>query len=124
MGPRLGYDPANQFAAGHQGPDPTGRAQPRRPGLKSALGIGRAPGYTSDHEPRYSHAIMNFSTLNPNLNRNLNPSERGLGLGLGTAERHGSILIIVLWVAFGLCSIALYFAHSMSMELRAADNNV
>jgi len=33
-------------------------------------------------------------------------------------------LIIVLWVAFGLCSIALYFAHSMSMELKAADNNV
>ena len=38
--------------------------------------------------------------------------------------RRGSILIIVLWVAFGLCSIALYFAHSMSMELKAADNNV
>jgi hypothetical protein len=33
-------------------------------------------------------------------------------------------LIIVLWVSFGLCSIALYFAHSMSMELKAADNNV
>jgi type II secretory pathway component PulK len=30
----------------------------------------------------------------------------------------------VLWVSFGLCSIALYFAHSMSMELKAADNNV
>jgi type II secretory pathway component PulK len=36
----------------------------------------------------------------------------------------GSILIIVLWVAFGLCSIALYFAHSMTLELRAADNQV
>jgi len=34
----------------------------------------------------------------------------------------GSILIIVLWVAFGLVALALYFAHSMSMELRAADN--
>jgi len=33
-------------------------------------------------------------------------------------------LIIVLWVAFGLCSIALYFAHSMSIELKAADNQV
>jgi type II secretory pathway component PulK len=31
-------------------------------------------------------------------------------------------LIIVLWVTFGLVSLALYFAHSMSMELRAADN--
>jgi len=63
---------------------------------------------------------MNFSA--PNLNRNLNRFERGLGSG--AAERRGSILIIVLWVAFGLCSIALYFAHSMSMELKAADNNV
>lgn len=36
----------------------------------------------------------------------------------------GSALIIVLWVAFGLVSIALYFAHSMSMELRAAENRV
>jgi type II secretory pathway component PulK len=36
----------------------------------------------------------------------------------------GSVLVIVLWVAFGLVSIALYFAHSMSFELRAADNRV
>lgn len=36
----------------------------------------------------------------------------------------GSVLIIVLWVAFGLVSLALYFAHAMSMELRAADNRV
>ena len=38
--------------------------------------------------------------------------------------QHGSVLIIVLWVAFGLVSIALYFAHSMSLEMRAADNRV
>lgn len=36
--------------------------------------------------------------------------------------RRGSILIIVLWIAFGLVSLALYFAHSMTFELRAADN--
>ena len=36
--------------------------------------------------------------------------------------QRGSILIIVMWVAFGLVALALYFAHSMSMELRAADN--
>jgi type II secretory pathway component PulK len=35
-----------------------------------------------------------------------------------------STLIIVLWIAFGLVSITLYFAHSMSFELRAADNRV
>ncbi len=35
-----------------------------------------------------------------------------------------SVLIIVLWVAIGLVSIALYFANSMNYELRAADNRV
>src|SRR5262245_18995339 len=39
-------------------------------------------------------------------------------------HERGSVLVIVLWVAFGLVSIALYFAHSMSFELRAADNRV
>jgi type II secretory pathway component PulK len=63
---------------------------------------------------------MRFSPHNLNRNRNLNPQR----LGLGAAEKCGSILIIVLWVSFGLCSIALYFAHSMSMELKAADNQV
>jgi len=38
------------------------------------------------------------------------------------ARERGSVLIIVLWVAFGLVSIALYFAHSMIFELRASDN--
>ncbi len=39
-------------------------------------------------------------------------------------RRHndGSVLIIVLWVSFGLVALALYFAHSMTLELRAADN--
>jgi DNA uptake protein ComE-like DNA-binding protein len=36
----------------------------------------------------------------------------------------GSVLIIVIWVAFGLVAIALYFAHSMSFELRSSDNRV
>jgi len=42
-----------------------------------------------------------------------------------TAQRRGeagSVLIIVLWVAFGLIALTLYFAHSMSFELRASDN--
>lgn len=34
----------------------------------------------------------------------------------------GSVLIIVLWISFGLVSLALYFAHSMSFELRSSDN--
>ena len=36
--------------------------------------------------------------------------------------RQGSVLIIVLWVSFGLVSLALYFAHAMSLEMRTAEN--
>ncbi|MBX3744886.1 MAG: general secretion pathway protein GspK [Verrucomicrobiae bacterium] len=45
----------------------------------------------------------------------------GRGAGPRTRER-GAVLVIVLWVAFGLVSLTLYFAHSMGMELRAADH--
>jgi len=34
------------------------------------------------------------------------------------------VLVIVLWIAFALVSIALYFADSMSSELRASDNRI
>lgn len=37
-------------------------------------------------------------------------------------EERGSVLIIVLWVAFGLIALTLYFAHAMSFEMRASDN--
>ena len=42
------------------------------------------------------------------------------------SRRHerASVLIIVLWVSFGLVSLAIYFANSSSLELRAADNRV
>jgi DNA uptake protein ComE-like DNA-binding protein len=33
-------------------------------------------------------------------------------------------LVIVLWVSLGLVSLALYFGHSMTLELRAADNRL
>src|SRR4051812_39331659 len=33
-----------------------------------------------------------------------------------------STLIIVLWIAFGLVAMTLYFGQSMGYELRAADN--
>lgn len=49
---------------------------------------------------------------------------RRLQRGDSTQQQRGSVLIIVLWVAFGLVSVTLYFAHSMSFELRAADNRV
>jgi len=34
------------------------------------------------------------------------------------------VLVIVLWICIGLVSITLYFANSMTYELRAADNRV
>jgi type II secretory pathway component PulK len=40
------------------------------------------------------------------------------------AAERGSVLIIVLWISIGLVTIALYFANSMTYELRAADNRV
>ncbi len=43
---------------------------------------------------------------------------------LGDRRNEGSVLIIVLWISFGLVALTLYFAHSMSLELRAADNRV
>ncbi|HWW02220.1 MAG TPA: type II secretion system protein GspK [Candidatus Acidoferrum sp.] len=39
-------------------------------------------------------------------------------------SRRGSVLIIVLWIAFGLVALALYFANAMNFELRASDNRV
>jgi DNA uptake protein ComE-like DNA-binding protein len=39
-------------------------------------------------------------------------------------RKNASVLIIVLWTAVGLVSIALYFANSMNYELAAADNRV
>ena len=38
-------------------------------------------------------------------------------------QSRGSVLIIVMWIAFGLVSIALYFGHSMLFEYRAAEEN-
>jgi len=35
---------------------------------------------------------------------------------------NASVLVLVLWICLGLVSIALYFASSMTYELRAADN--
>ena len=37
---------------------------------------------------------------------------------------NASVLIIVLWVCIGLVSLALYFANTMTYELRASDNRV
>jgi type II secretory pathway component PulK len=43
---------------------------------------------------------------------------------LGPQSECASTFLIVLWIAFGLVSIALYFGHAMNYELRASDNRV
>src|SRR5665213_446666 len=59
---------------------------------------------------------------------NREPRTRNAGLHSDLFKVHGSekgsVLIIVLWIAIGLVSIALYFANSMNYELAAADNRV
>jgi type II secretory pathway component PulK len=42
----------------------------------------------------------------------------------GRDATRGSILVIVLWITFGLVAITLYFANEMSLELHASDNRV
>ena len=49
---------------------------------------------------------------------------RNTNLRLDERCESASVLIIVLWVSLGLVSIALYFANSMTYELRASDNRV
>ncbi|MBU6401225.1 MAG: general secretion pathway protein GspK [Verrucomicrobia bacterium] len=46
----------------------------------------------------------------------------GVALEAARGRNLGSVLIIVLWIAFGLVSLALYFADSMNFEMHAADN--
>ena len=47
-----------------------------------------------------------------------------VGLGRRRAREAASVLIIIMWIAFGLVAVSLYFAHSMSAELQASDNRV
>lgn len=49
---------------------------------------------------------------------------RGCRLLKAAPLRRGTVLIVVLWIAAGLVTVALYFGHSMMLEYRAADNTV
>ena len=42
----------------------------------------------------------------------------------GQTSNCGSVLVLVLWISFGLIVLALYFGNSMRLELRAATNRV
>jgi type II secretory pathway component PulK len=58
--------------------------------------------------------------------RNAARRQRARDFGFRISRRRrserGSVLVIVLLIAFGLISMTLYFANSMSLEFRAADN--
>ena len=56
---------------------------------------------------------MKLLSTHPNLRRSCS----------ATPEQ-ASVLVIVLWITFGLVSLALYFAQSANFEFRAADNRV
>src|ERR1043166_2610050 len=60
-----------------------------------------------------------FKIQNSKFETNSNNEIRISNLG-----EQGSTFVIVLWIAFGLISMALYFGNSMSSELRASDNRV
>jgi len=77
---------------------------------------------------------MNLPSATPNdrratlagVARMAAPALRRSRCTAGSAEKSqaGSVLIVVLWMAVGLVSIALYFANSMNYELAASDNRV
>src|SRR5690348_3265331 len=62
-----------------------------------------------------SRLELQHSNFAANSNGNVPNSDIG---------QRGSTFVIVLWIAFGLVSMALYFGSSMSSELRASDNRV
>ena len=69
---------------------------------------------------------MKFIDSLPNRSRGRKEAGSGIVASASARRRRqrGSVLIIVLWIAFGLVAITLYFANSMSSELRASDNRV
>src|ERR1039457_4505057 len=73
------------------------------------------------------HSTFNIQRSTPNDVRraaSLDVGSSMLNVECFRRSEKGSVLIIVLWVAIGLVSIALYFANSMNYELRASDNRV
>ena len=69
---------------------------------------------------------MKLIAFHANRRRRREEADSGILSSASSRRRlqHGSVLIIVLWIALGLVAITLYFANAMSSELRAADNRV
>ena len=76
---------------------------------------------------KIKHSTLNIQRSTPNgagVADALDVRRSMLNVGCSQNSEKGSVLIIVVWVAIGLVSIALYFANTMAYELRAADNRV
>lgn len=98
------------------GPCRSGRVPIRVPGRTAA-----APG---PWVRSWANAFCGAPVRPPGLTVAPRPRVPGLDRARRSAGEAGSVLIVVLWVAFGLVSLALYFAGSMTLEFRAADNRV
>src|SRR6266851_5735499 len=113
----MGYRPGRHQPA-HGGPRPystrggsSDRSEP------TAARNDRPTGLSVSHQPN-AMRIKAASAKSHSLRR-----PQGW-LPRKTTGQCASVLIIVLWIALGLVSITLYFANSMSSELRASDNRV
>ncbi len=74
---------------------------------------------------KIQHSTLNAQRPTPNgvrHGRALGIGSSMLNVGCSSPAQSGSVLVIVLWICVGLVSIALYFANSMTYELRASDN--
>src|SRR5437763_670642 len=112
------FQPSCQFQTG----SPSPRLSPHRMGRGWPAGRDRG-GSWAGNRSQYTAEVLTAGSSPRGQRCSLSPGERGSEAPPRTGER-GSVLIIVLWIAFGLVSLALYFAHSMSFELRASDNRV
>src|SRR5437879_413333 len=83
----------------------------------AAAGNDRPAGISVSHQP-------NAMRIQAPSAKSHSPRRLQGPLPSKTTGQCASVLIIVLWIALGLVSITLYFANSMSSELRASDNRV
>ena len=83
----------------------------------AAAGNARPADLADAHQPDHRRDTMRLCENPEALRHWLRPDS-------SPGRQRGSVLVIVLWIAFGLVSLALYFANSMNFELRASDNRV
>ncbi|HUC86486.1 MAG TPA: hypothetical protein VL970_14925 [Candidatus Acidoferrales bacterium] len=96
-----------------------------RAGRLGAVDVGRSTHRSSGLRP---DSTMDIRNPNSAVLRRRTGRVSDLGFKAGRSSvfhrERGSVLVIVLWIAIGLVSIALYFANSMNFELKASDNRV